>query len=118
METINWAEIVVLLLGLTSAGTRFIAWIRDSEARRKFCHILAEALERLANTGDSAYQLKTSLDVTTAKVGGRVRAIADSVAAVGEASINKEGSATYRVSKAKKFLTGLKKWAPIVGAFL
>lgn len=116
---LNWAEIVIALLAMTSFGTRFIAWVRDDAARRRFCLIAAEALERLAGVDSSAADAKWSIGETTKQEGGRVRKIADAVSVLAEKQRDKVGSATKREpSKGRKILDGVMKWAPIIGAFL
>jgi hypothetical protein len=120
-DTGETSVIIAAVLGLlatTSLGTRIIAW---AWKHRKILLAVGEILERLATAGDpDSRNAKDQLGALASKSGGEIRDILIDVASRSELKLGKEGSATRtkKDERRSRFLRGLGRWVPIIGAFL
>ena len=118
--SINWATVIVSIMAATSFGTRILRWARDNAT---LLRIIADVLEQ-ASAGESeatsivARRLKDNIDHKTKSLG--VHDVAEKVAAKAEKRNDTNGGATTarrQASKLGRFVSGVKKWLPIIGAF-
>ena len=115
---VNWAAVVLALVGATSIGTRILAWCRDNA---KLLRIIADVLEQASASGSiEARRIKGTIEHKTEAASRAVTDLAEKVAAKAEERNDTNGGATTsrRESKGARIARGIGRWAPIIGAFL